>query len=498
MADTDISALGFRNEALRLATLHNYDILDSDPEPSFDKITKLAANLFNVPVALVTFIDDKRQWFKSAVGTTATEVPRGIAFCTHTVVSGDPTIILDAADDARFADNPMVISAPGIRFNVSAPLRAPDGTVLGTICIVDTVPRKAFSAHDLSLLRDLADVVMSELALKLTAKEKDTAIRERDIAHAMLDDALDFSDVAIWRLDISTGAISWRGATESVWRRHERALATLDDAFAAIHPNDRDRVSGEMEAGRSDAIGYRSEFRINTPDGSERWLAGRGNYETGPAGDIMTGVNYDITVRRQRDSHREMLMGEMHHRMGNLFANINAIISLTRPSATSINDYVRRIGERLAALTRTQNVLFAGDVESCSLAALLDDLQIVYPQITWSGEDVELPDSAIVALSLVFNELSTNAVKYGALATAQGSVAIRCSIAADASGGAIVELEWIEAGGVSPTTTPASTGFGTQLIEMSIRDTLNGSIVRRWEHTGFQCTMQFECAMPVS
>lgn len=500
MADTDVLAHGLRDEELRLATLYSYDILDSDTEPAFDKITKLAANLFNVPVALVTFIDDRRQWFKSAIGTTATEVPRSIAFCTHTVVSGQPTIVLDAANDARFVDNPMVVGAPGIRFNVSVPLRAPDGTISGTICIVDSAPRQAFCAQDLSLLNDLADVVMAELTLRLTAKEKDAAILERDVANTMLDDALDFSEVAIWRLDIATGAISWRGATQPVWGGDATSLKTLDDAFAAIHPEDRDRVSRDMEAGRSAPTGYRSEFRIIAPDGSERWLAGRGNYETSPAGDIMTGVNYDITARKQRDTHREMLMGEMRHRMRNLFANIHAIISLTRRSATSIDDYVRRIGERLAALTRTQNVLFAEDVESCSLAVLLDDLQIVYPQITWSGEDVELPDSAIVALSLVFNELSTNAVKYGALASTSGSVSIRCGVNANTAGGRIVELEWIEADGVGPTMPPTTTGFGTQLIEMSIRDTLKGTIARRWEQGGLQCTMQFEyeAALPVS
>ena len=105
----------------------------------------------------------------------------------------------------------------------------------------------------------------------------------------------------------------------------------------------------------------------------------------------------------------------------------------------------------------------------------------MYPQITWSGEDVELPDSAIVALSLVFNELSTNAVKYGALASTSGSVSIRCGVIASAAGGRIVELEWIEADGVGPTMPPTTTGFGMQLIEMSIRDTLKGTIARRWE-----------------
>ncbi len=482
------------DEIVRLATLKAFNILDTKPEHSFDKITKLAADLFGVPVALVTFVDDHRQWFKAAIGTTASEVPRDIAFCTHTIMSGQPLVVLDADADSRFNNNPMVTGAPGIRFNVSVPLVAPNGTIPGTICIVDTVARKDFTDREIGLLKDLADVVMVELLLKQALGEKEAALVDRDLAHSLLDGALEFSEVAIWRLDISTEAVTWRGATEQVWNCSAASLATLDAVFAAIHPEDRARVFSDLEAGRTTSLDYRSEFRIVLADGTERWLVGRGNFETGPEGDFMTGVNYDITPRKQQERYKELLLQEVGHRMRNLFASINAIVLLTRKSATSIADYVQRLSERMAALNRAQNVLFAADVVSCSLANLLDDIQCVYPQISWSGDDVDLPESAVVALSLIFNELSTNAVKYGALAADGGTVSITSTIRSAADGASAVELVWKEAGGDAVIAQPVWTGFGTQLIELSIQETLKGTIAREWAQGGLTCVLRFSCA----
>ncbi len=482
------------DEKVRLATLKAFNILDTKPEHSFDKITKLAANLFGVPVALVTFVDDHRQWFKAAIGTTVTEVPRDVAFCTHTVMSGQPLVVLDAHADPRFKNNPMVVGAPGIRFNVSVPLVAPNGTIPGTICIVDTVAREDFTDREIGFLKDLADVVMAELMLKQALSEKGAALVDRDLAHTLLDGALEFSEVAIWRLDISTEAVTWRGATEQVWSCSAASLATLDGVFAAIHPEDRGRVSSDLEAGRTTSLDYRSEFRIILADGTERWLVGRGNFETGPEGDFMTGVNYDITPRKQQERYKELLLQEVGHRMRNLFASINAIILLTRKSATSVADYVQRLSQRMAALNRAQNVLFAADVVSCSLAALVDDLKSVYPQISWSGDDAELPGNAVVALSLIFNELSTNALKYGALATQGGTVAITSTISSGADGASAVEVVWKEAGGSTVVVQPTRTGFGTQLIELSIQETLKGTIAREWEPGGLTCVLRFSCA----
>ncbi len=498
MARAGFSDIEYSDEQRRLTTLAAYNILDTEREYAFDKITKIAAHLFNVPVALVTFVDDRRQWFKAAIGTTATEVPKDIAFCAFTVASGRPLIVLDALNDSRFQDNPMVVGAPGIRFNVSVPLRAPDGTTPGTICIVDTVPREEFADHEIELLNDLADVVMAELTLKQALSEKQAALLERDLAQTMLDEALDFSEVAIWRLNVDTGTLAWRGAAEAVWGDEVALSTTLDQAFARIHPEDRERVARDMEAGRTAPIGYRSEFRIILADGRERWLAGRGNYEIGSTGEIMTGVNYDITLRKEQEQYRELLMQEVGHRMGNLFANIHAIISLTRSSATSVVDYVRRVEDRIGALNRAQNMLFASDVANCSLAILLNDIQAVHPQIRWSGDDIDLPETAVVALSLIFNELSTNAVKYGALATEQGSISILSKVSGEIDDARSVELVWKEMGGRPVTAEPTRTGFGTQLIDVSIRDTLEGEITRDWAQDGMTCVLRFSCQLPLT
>ena len=494
MVNENVPRIWNDDETLRLATLKAFNILDTEPEHSFDKITKLAAKLFEVPVALVTFVDEHRQWLKAAVGTTTSEVPRDIAFCTHTVMSGQPLIVLDAHADPRFMNNPMVLGALGIRFNVSVPLRAPNGTIPGTICIVDNVPHPDFTEREIGLLRDLADLVMTELVLKQTLQEKEAALAERDLAHSLLDDALTYGEVAIWRLDVSTGAFVWRGATERVWGCEAAALATLDQALAMIHPEDRALVSGDIEAGRTAPLGYRTEFRIVLADGSERWLAGRGNFERGPTGDFLTCINYDITPRKQQERFKELLMQEVGHRMRNLFASINAIILLTRKSATSVDDYVQRLSQRMAALNRAQNVLFVGDVVSCSLVALLDDLKSVYPQISWTGDDVDLPENAVVALSLIFNELSTNALKYGALAAEGGTVSITSTIASAADGARAVVLTWQEAGGTTAVVAPTQTGFGTQLIELSSQETLKGSITREWSSSGLSCVLRFDCA----
>ncbi len=489
----NVPAIWNDNEKLRLATLHAFNILDTEPEYSFDRITKLAANLFGVPVALITFIDDHRQWFKAAIGTTATEVPRNIAFCTHTVATGRPLVVLDAHADARFENNPMVVGPPGIRFNVSVPLRAPNGTILGTICIVDTEPRPNFTDREISLLSDLADVVMTELMLKQSLTEKDSAIADADLARSLLEDALAFGEVAIWRLDVSTGTFAWRGAVEQVWGYDAGLLASLDQALAIIHPEDRGRVTSDIEAGRTAPIGYRSEFRIVLADGSERWLAGRGNFEMGPTGDFLTCINYDITPRKQQERYKELLMQEVGHRMRNLFASINAIIVLTRKSATSVADYVQRLSGRMAALNRTQNVLFAGDVVSCSLSTLVKDIEGVYPQISWSGDDIEFPEASVVALSLIFNELSTNAVKYGALALEGGAVSITSTLVNGADSKNSIEIVWKETGGSTVDAEPTSTGFGTQLIDLSIKDTLKGTIERDWARDGMTCVLRFIC-----
>ena len=158
------------NEARRLKVLWQYDVLDTVPEEVFDDLTELAARICEAPVALISLIDEDRQWFKSKVGISVTETSRDISFCAHAIKQHDLFIIPDATLDQRFANNPLVTSDPKIRFYAGAPLITPDGYALGTLCVIDKVPRE-LRPEQQQALRVLARHVMMQLELRRHAKE---------------------------------------------------------------------------------------------------------------------------------------------------------------------------------------------------------------------------------------------------------------------------------------------------------------------------------------
>lgn len=151
------------DEQQRIASLHKLGILDSAPEERFDRVTRLARRLFDVPIALVTLVDEKRQWFKSSFGLNVSETPRDISFCGHAILGDEPFIINNAVADERFADNPLVTDNPHIRFYAGVPLVFQDGSKLGTLCIIDTKPRNLNHDEIIDLL-DLAKMAERELA----------------------------------------------------------------------------------------------------------------------------------------------------------------------------------------------------------------------------------------------------------------------------------------------------------------------------------------------
>src|SRR5512142_1695042 len=130
------------SERARLEALASYRILDTPAEDVFDELARLAALVGATPTALVSLVDGRRQWFKAKVGLEPTETPRSVAFCDHTIRGRDVLVVEDATLDARFADNPLVVGEPGIRFYAGAPLVTPDGHALGSICVIDYVPRR--------------------------------------------------------------------------------------------------------------------------------------------------------------------------------------------------------------------------------------------------------------------------------------------------------------------------------------------------------------------
>ncbi len=154
------------DEAMRLETLRDYDVFDTATEQPFERLVKLTARVFNVPIAMISLVDEQHQWAKACVGINAAENQRSVSFCGHAILSDSTMVVLDAATDERFFDNPLVIGQPQIRFYVGAPLIAYNGSRLGTLCLLDKQPHDDFSAQDETNLSDLAAAVMDALELR--------------------------------------------------------------------------------------------------------------------------------------------------------------------------------------------------------------------------------------------------------------------------------------------------------------------------------------------
>ena len=153
------------DEDARLNALRELLLLDTPPEERYDRLARFAAEQLDMPIALLSLVDGQRQWFKSRVGVDITEGARDISFCGHAIMKNELFVVNDASSDARFADNPMVAGAPHIRFYAGAPLSSPSGHHIGTLCVIDTVPR-TLGAVELSILDALRCLVNETLAGK--------------------------------------------------------------------------------------------------------------------------------------------------------------------------------------------------------------------------------------------------------------------------------------------------------------------------------------------
>ena len=167
------------SEKKRLKVLWQYQVLDTVPEEVFDDLTELAARICEAPIAMITLVDEKRQWFKSKVGVTVSETSRDISFCSHAIGQPDLFIVPDATKDARFAQNPLVISEPKVRFYAGAPLVTPDGHALGTLCVIDKVARE-LRPDQKTALRVLARHVMTQLELRRHSRQLSKEKKQRE------------------------------------------------------------------------------------------------------------------------------------------------------------------------------------------------------------------------------------------------------------------------------------------------------------------------------
>jgi signal transduction histidine kinase/CheY-like chemotaxis protein len=225
------------NEAERLAALRGLAILDTPPEPAFDELSALAAYICQTPIALISLVDEDRQWFKSRVGWAASETPREAAFCAHTILEPDLLIVPDACADERFANNPLVTAPPGIRFYAGAPLVTAEGHALGTLCVIDHRPRE-LSAEQTRALRALCQQVVAQLRLCQQLAEQTRINEERQQAEHELrkakEEAAERARMAEMGRDVGI-ALSQGNTLGEILRLCAEALVRhLDVAFARI------------------------------------------------------------------------------------------------------------------------------------------------------------------------------------------------------------------------------------------------------------------------
>jgi PAS domain S-box-containing protein len=259
------------NEAERLEALARYQVLDTPPEQAFDDLTRLASHVLDMPVALVSLVDEARQWFKSKVGTEVTETPREHAFCAHAILGTDVMVVGDALRDDRFHDNPLVVGESGFRFYAGAPLLTADGFALGTLCLADRRPRE-LSGEQIEILRSLARQVVGRLEERRKVRDVVRAMQERDQAQEELDR---FFDLSIDMLCVADFDYHFTRINPA-WTRtlgYTREEILRKPYVELVHVEDRlstRKIAASLTTG-SEVLAFENRYRCK--DGSYKWLS---------------------------------------------------------------------------------------------------------------------------------------------------------------------------------------------------------------------------------
>ena len=360
-------------ESDRLAALRSYRILDTPPEPAFDDLVQLAARACQAPIALISLIDERRQWFKAEVGLGVRETPLDRSICLTATLQPGLTIVPDLTEDPRFARNPLVTGEPHLRFYAGAVLKTPDGVPLGALCVLDCMPRD-LTEEQASTLTVLARQVMSQLELR-------------------------------------------------------RAIAERDERLEAS---------------------------------------------------------------QQIEQRQTLLVRELHHRVKNTLATVQALVGATGRSSGSFREFYHSFSNRIVSLAKTHNLLTEDYWQTASLREIaLTELKPFaesrQPRFMLIGPPVELSADLAVPVGMALHELTANAVRYGALSVPAGYVQIRWSVG-EREGARRLHLEWREFGGPR-VNEPQHRGFGSTLLQRVLPMQCKAEVEVQYDREGLQFQM---------
>ncbi|HEX7871470.1 MAG TPA: PAS domain-containing protein [Sphingobium sp.] len=478
------------DSASRAAAITRFDLLSPIEDTHLDAICRLVASQCDAPIALVSLVDENEQRFLGSTGTELGGTSRSNSFCALAMESRDITVVPDATQDARFAAYDIVTGEPHVRFYAGAPLITAEGVPLGALCILDDRPRPGLTDAQTVLLRLMADAVMDRLLLRRARRDEGMAAMALDTSEGRFRILADTMPQMVWS-SRADGYSDYFNARWYAFTGLPEGASEGDGWRLSLHPDDHERTGIAWRRSVEFGEPYEIEYRLKRADGQYRWALTRGLAMRAEDGQILRwfGTCTDIHDHRIAQEERELISQELSHRIKNIFAVISGLIGLSAQSSPAIQSYAASLRDRILALGRAhdfvgpQGHIAPPTQQKNSLHGLLHEIFAPYEgeggnRVIVDGADVVIDDRSATPLALSFHEIVTNAAKYGALSNQKGGA--RLSIDADDT---TVTMRWQERGGPAIGTISAS-GFGSRLLDLSIKRQLGGSYERQWEADG--------------
>lgn len=482
----DAPSQDFCGEEERLSVMASFELESLRGDEELARIARFAAHLCGTPSAAVSLVEAERQVFIAGEGLTVDETPRSTSICSHAMLRSEVLVVKNATQDERFAAFNSVTGNQHLRFYAGAPLISSEGAPMGALCVTDTVPHPdGLSDLQIEGLKVLAESVRRRIETHRASRRATADISaSAERVRFMLDSVPDIAWSAAPGGIFDQFNARWRVVTGKAPPRH------VSDWRDFIHPDDYDASLERFLAALQRAEMFEDTVRIRTKDGNYVWMLSRAVPSTdNPETARWFGTLTDIDDRYRLAQERELLTGELAHRIKNVFAVINGLVALHARDKTDVQEYATELSQSVMALSRAQDFALRADGGAIEdLKSLLATLTQPYgannsDTIAITGDTVSVGRKAVTPLALVFHELATNSAKYGALSAADGKVEITVERA-----GEHVIISWSESGGPKPVA-PSEEGFGSRLMTMSIHNQLGGSMDQDWNGAGLRVTI---------
>jgi PAS domain S-box-containing protein len=424
--------------------------------------------------------------------------------CGLAVATNQPVITPDVYDEPRWKPWLRLAEEYDYRAVWSIPVQIEAESSIGTFVMYFREPRET-TAADVELARVLAHAGAIIISRHHEAQQRARIEKLLRDSEERLRLAVEASQLAMWDWNVKTGEMVWN---DELYRLFGYRFGEIEPSYAAwatrVHPDDRDEAREALEMAFRDHKKYYKEIRILRSDGAVRWLAAHGEcfYNDGGEPTRLIGLAEDVTEARQQVEKQRVLVAELQHRTRNLLAVVQAIMQHTMQTADSLGDFENRFNHRLAALSRVQNLLSRSDNEPLTMGALvgmeLSALGFPTPndRVKLAGPKALVCTGSVQTIFLVIHELTTNSLKYGALANKDGRLSVTWRVEGTNPERRLL-LEWIENGvaAMPPAAERPRRGYGRTLIEEALPYTLSARTKFELGTEGLRCVISIPLAI---